>query len=257
MSDCQEYLFIGKYYLESKQYEKSAHILLKTIECVPGNVEAYRLLGLAFSGLRLDKHSIEIYNQIILLDGGDDLSYLKSGVAHYYLNLLTQEEEGGGLDLLKTAISYLNRSIELNPCAQAYLFRGKCWNDLPFWLEVEGDEEEVFSAQTYYDYAIADFEKSLELNPKDPEVHIAFAAIYEDDVEIKEAYHLQRAVQLNSNYKKEQVALGNMYCFFGDPQSLDFFKNGFSNREERNWATVSEEQKIAKNEYGYNKLSSL
>lgn len=102
----------------------------------------------------------------------------------------------------------------------------------------------------YEEMAIADFEKSSKLNPKDPEPHFQLASIYSPNVHTtteyksryKANYHYHMGLQLNPTY--EYLAaykdLADIYRDWEAPQDLDYSKKALC---------------TARNSYEYSKSS--
>lgn len=160
----------GYIYYKLNNFDKALQEYYTVFESSPDNQEALFFIG----SIELDrnrlKESLQAFNKVIQINPKHKVAFLRRAIAHTYMgdtrSAIADNLQAISLDpkyvvaynnlgcnyisalKIDQAIEVLNRSIEINPTAKAFLYRGQAYN-----------------ANKNYDRAIADFTTSLALNP--------------------------------------------------------------------------------------------
>jgi tetratricopeptide (TPR) repeat protein len=160
----------GHIYYMLKNYDEALQEYYTVLESSPDNEEALFFIG----SIELDRNrleeSLQAFNKLIQINPKHEVAFLRRAIAHTYMgntrSAIADNLQAISLDpkyvaaynnlshnymavqKIDEAIEVLNRSIGINPTAEAFLSRGQ-----------------AYDRNKDYDRAIADFTTSLALNP--------------------------------------------------------------------------------------------
>ena len=174
--------------IQKKDYASAEPLLRQVVNGDPVNYEAWFDLGFAENGLgRLDD-SIAAYRKSVAA---------KPDVFESNLNLGLQLAKSGQPD----AEQFLRAATQLKPTSHVAEGQARAWLSLAHVLEATKPEE-----------AIAAYGHAVDLQPKDPEPHLAAGLLLEKQEKFADAEHeYKQALALDASASDAVTGLANIY----------------------------------------------
>ncbi|MEM9275243.1 MAG: tetratricopeptide repeat protein [Cyanobacteria bacterium P01_F01_bin.143] len=189
-------------------YSEAERIFRQVIEINPNDATAYNELGIALRKQGELEEAIANHQKAIQLN---------PNYANAYNNLGNALADQGRLD---DAIANYEKSIELNPNASnAYFLRGITLMEMQFpsferkLNKVELEEltkvKLIEATQGKLDEVLTSFQKSIEINPNDADVHLMLGVTFFLQGKLEEAIvSFQKSIEINPNEDSTYQALG-------------------------------------------------
>ena len=175
-ADTEAYMYLGQLYYSQKRYPEAIEQFLKVVRLDPANLSALDLLGSVYADSGLDSAAIGLFRQVLKVSPEDAQALNSLGYIY--------AQEGGHLN---EAIRMIRRAIDIEPSNGAY------YDSLGWALYKKGDYKEslltlkkagafiedeilydhlgdVFNALKDYVEAVANWRKSLEMDPEQMQV---------------------------------------------------------------------------------------
>ena len=174
--------------IQKKDYASAGPLLRKVVSDDPANYEAWFDLGFAENGLGKMDESIAAYRKSVAA---------KPDVFESNLNLGLQLAKSGQPD----AEQFLRAATQLKPTSRAAEGQARAWLSLAHVLEASKPED-----------ALAAYRKAADLQPKDPEPHLAAGLLFEKEEKFADAEHeYQQALALDPSQADAMTGLANIY----------------------------------------------
>jgi tetratricopeptide (TPR) repeat protein len=174
--------------IQRRDYASAEPLLQKVVSRDPANYEAWFDLGFAENGLSKVDDSIAAYRKSVAA---------KPDVFESNLNLGLQLAKAGQGD----AEQFLRAATQLKPTSHVTEGQARAWLSLAHVLEATKPDE-----------AIAAYRKAAELQPKDPEPHLAAGLLLEKQEKFSDAEHeYKQALALDASASDAVTGLANIY----------------------------------------------
>ena len=174
--------------IQRKDYASAEPLLRQVVNGDPANYEAWFDLGFAENGLGKVDASIAAYRKSVAT---------KPDVFESNLNLGLQLAKSGQAD----AEQFLRAATQLKPTSHVAEGQARAWLSLAHVLEA-----------TKPDDAIAAYRQATELQPKDPEPHLAAGLLLENQEKFADAEHeYKQALALDPSASDAVTGLANIY----------------------------------------------
>ncbi len=174
--------------IQKKDYASAEPLLRKVVSGDPANYEAWFDLGFAENGLGRIDDSIAAYRKSVAA---------KPDVFEPNLNLGLQLAKSGQPD----AEQFLRAATQLKPTSRVAEGQARAWLSLAHVLEASKPDE-----------ALAAYRKAADLQPKDPEPHLAAGLLFEKQEKFADAENeYQQALALDPSQPDALTGLANIY----------------------------------------------
>ena len=175
-------------FIQKKDYASAEPLLLKVVSTDPSNYEAWFDLGFAENALGNINASIAAYGKSVAA---------KPDVFESNLNLGLQLAKNGQPE----AEQFLRAATQLKPTSRVAEGQARAWLSLAHVIEAGKPDE-----------ALAAYGKASELQPKDPEPHLAAGLLLEKQEKFADAEHEYKAVlTLDPSQADAVTGLANIY----------------------------------------------
>ena len=174
--------------IQKKDYAAAEPLLRQVVNGDPANYVAWFDLGFAENGLGKIDESIAAYRKSVAA---------KPDVFESNLNLGLQLAKSGQAD----AEPFLRAATQLKPSSHVAEGQARAWLSLAHVLEATKPDE-----------AIAAYRQAAELQPKDPEPHLAAGLLLEKQEKFSDAEHeYKQALALDASASDAITGLANIY----------------------------------------------
>ncbi|HET7892100.1 MAG TPA: tetratricopeptide repeat protein [Candidatus Sulfotelmatobacter sp.] len=175
-------------FIQKKDYASAEPLLQKAVDADPANYEAWFDLGFAENGLGKTSDSIAAYRKSVAA---------KPDVFESNLNLGLQLAKNGQPD----AEQFLRAATQLKPTNRVANGQARAWLSLAHVIEASKPDE-----------ALAAYRRAAELQPKDPEPHLAAGLLFEKQGKSADAeLEYKAALSLDPSEADAATGLANIY----------------------------------------------